>query len=242
MSNRQYNFLVAMPQNVLTSVKLRGKGMFNKLYYKTEHDNIQNNKVDYFMTFTNKLSTPIFLTKFGYLKGKCPDLLVFLSNPLHLIIKKKYCRIDSINSVRFDTSFKFNNSFNKSPEFYLWRYKLYDKKNLHIISIAEFGNIVGYAFFVSQKKKGIEFLILSDIISFNQEHLGLIIDQCKIYTAKNFFPFFMMFDLDNSTAKNIFTLTLKNRFNFLVKGKTLEESNMLSTKSFNLFFSDIDIV
>ena len=84
------NFLVAMPQNVLTSVKLRGKGMFNKLYYKTEHDNIQNNKVDYFMTFTNKLSTPIFLTKFGYLKGKCPDLLVFLSNHLHLIIKKKY--------------------------------------------------------------------------------------------------------------------------------------------------------
>ena len=52
----------------------------------------------------------------------------------------------------------------------------------------------------------------------------------------------MMFDLENSIAKNIFTLTLKNRFNFLVKGKTLEESNMLSTKSLNLFFSDIDIV
>ena len=236
------NYLVAMPQNVLTSVKLRGKGLFNKLYSETERDNIENNKVDFFMTFTNKLSTPIFLNKFGYLKGKCPDLLIFISNPFDLLSKRKYHRIASIDSIKFNTDFKFNNSFLKSAEFFLWRYKLYDINNLHIISITENEIIIGYAFFIVEKKKSIKFLILSDIISFKQENLNLIIKQCKIYTTKNYFAFLMMFDLNIERTKDILTFTFKDRFNFLVKGKISEESKMLSTKSFNLFFSDIDII
>ena len=52
----------------------------------------------------------------------------------------------------------------------------------------------------------------------------------------------MMFALDVKITTSILKLTLKDRFNFLVKGKTLEESLMLSSKTYNLFFSDLDII
>ena len=234
--------LCAMPQNVLTSVKLRGKGLFNKLYHQTEYDNLNNKKVDYFLTFTNDLSTPIFLNKFSYIKGKCPQLLIFISNPLKVALKKKYRRIEDFNSINFDQQYQFDNALSKSKEFYLWRYKLYDKSKIHIISITENDTIIGYAVFIIQKKKGIKFLILADLIFYKQTDLLEIIEVCKIYTAKNFFPFFIMFDLNVNIKKNKSTIILKDRFNFLVKGKTPEENEMLREKSFNLFFGDIDIV
>ena len=234
--------LCAMPQNVLTSVKLRGKGLFNKLYNQTEYDNLNNNKIDYFLTFTNDLSTPIFLNKFNYVKGKCPQLLIFVSNPLKVSFKKKYRRIEDFSSINFDQQYRFDNALSKSNEFYLWRYKLYDKNKIHIICITENNTIIGYAVFLTQKKKGVKFLILADIIFYKQTDLKQIIEVCKTYTAKNFFPFFIMFDLDANIKKNKLTIILKDRFNFLVKGKTLEENEMLSKKKFNLFFGDIDIV
>ena len=234
--------LCAMPQNVLTSVKLRGKGLFNKLYNQTEYDNLNNKKVDFFLTFTNNLSTQIFLNKFSYIKGKCPQLLIFISNPLKVAFKKKYRRIEDFNSINFDQQYRFDNALSKSKEFYLWRYKLYDKSKIHIISITEDDTIIGYAVFITQKKKGIKFLILADIIFYKQKDLFPIIEICKTYTVKNFFLFFIMFDLDVYIKKNKLTIILKDRFNLLVKGKTQEENEMLSKMNFNLFFGDIDIV
>lgn len=234
--------LCAMPQNVLTSLKLRGKGLFIKLYNQTEYDNLDNNKVAYFLTFTNNLSTPIFLNKFNYIKGKCPQLLIFIANPLKVSFTKKYRRIKDFNSINFDLQYQFDNALSKSKEFYLWRYKLYDKSKIHIISITEGNTIIGYAVFIIQKKKGVKFLILSDVIFYKQTDLKQIIEVCKTYTAKNFFPFFIMFDLDATIKKNKLTIILKDRFNFLVKGKTPEENEMLSKKNFNLFFGDLDIV
>lgn len=234
--------LCAMPQNVLTSVKLRGKGLFNKLYNQTENDNLNNKNVNYFLTFTNDLSTPIFLNKFAYKKGKCPHLLVFISNPLNFISKKNYNRIYDFNTVNFNGLFTFANALSKSKEFYLWRYKLYSRDSLHIISITTETIIIGYAVFLVQKKKGIKFLILSDIIFYKQENLFKIIEVCKSYTATNFYPFFIMFEIETSAKKIKSRIKLKDRFNFLVKGKTSEENDMLSKNKFNLFFGDIDIV
>ena len=51
--------LAAMPQKVLTSEAVRGKGYFGRLYRETEADNIVQG-VDCFLTFTNAMSTPIF--------------------------------------------------------------------------------------------------------------------------------------------------------------------------------------
>lgn len=234
--------LCAMPQNVLTSVKLRGRGLFYKLYSKTENDNLENRNVKYFLTFTNDLSTPIFLNKFGYFRGKCPKLLIFVSNPLQIAFKKKYRRIEDFNSINFIKLYAFKDALCKSKEFYIWRYKLYNKTNSHFISITNNSLIIGYAIFIVQKKKGIKFLILSDIISYKRENISQIIEVCKTYAVKNFFPFLIMFQLDVNIRKSMLTIKLKNRFNFLVKGKTLEENEMLSKKNFNLFFGDIDIV
>jgi hypothetical protein len=42
--------------------------------------------------------------------------------------------------------------------------------------------------------------------------------------------------------KRIFRLRIKNRLNFLVKGKTLEITTQLSKVDFNFFFGDLDMV
>lgn len=234
--------LVAMPQNVITSLKIRGKGLFNKLYFKTELDNIENNNVAYFLTFTNKLSTPIFLKKFGYLKGKCPSLLITLFNPLNLFFKKKYKSVENLNSIDYFQFYHFNNSMLKSKEYFQWRYYKYTEKKLRIITVLENKKEIGHAILLVEKKKGIKFLVLSDIICYTPENIPLIINACHAYTAKNYFPFMIMFDIDHKINKGIFTLTIKERFNFLVKGKTVEETEMLSLINFNYFFGDMDIV
>lgn len=234
--------VLAIPENVLISLKVRGKGMHNKLYFATETDNLENKKVDYFFAFPNEISRPIYLNKLSYMQADCPDVLVFFTNPLHLFYKKHYNQIADIESIKLDNAFSFNNALVKSYEFYLWRYKLYDKNNLHIISISNNGKIIGYSFFIVQKKKGIKFLVLTDIISYDEKKMHLIIKECKIYTAIKHFPFFVMFDLEGYIPKTILTLKLKNRINFLVKGKTVQETKMLSKIKFNLFFGDLDIL
>ena len=234
--------MVAMPQNVLTSIKLRGKGLFNKLYNHTEIDNLESNKVDYFLTFTNELSTPIFLNKFGYLKGKCPNLLISFFNPSKFFAHKNYQIVKDLNSINFENIFRYNNSMFKSKDFFIWRYKLYDKNVFTVISIYKNKLVAGYAFFITEKKKGIKFLILSDIITYKEENISFIIDTCRVFITKKFFPMFIMFELQSKTTKNIFTHTLKDRFNFLIKGKSTQENNLLCNKKFNLFFSDTDFI
>lgn len=235
-------YLCAMPQNVLTSLKLRGQGLFKKLYDCTEKDNLVNNKVDFFLTFTNALSTPIFINKFGYLRGRCPNLLLFPINLLNLFIKKNYKRIYEFDSIIFEKKYQFNNAISKSKEFYIWRYKLYDKKNLHIIATYDNEELIGYAIFIVQHKRGVNFLILSDIILYDLKKFAKVINVCKVYTSKNGFPFFIMFEMTYYQKKGLCSITLKNRFNFLVKGKTIKENDMLSNLNFNLFFGDLDII
>jgi hypothetical protein len=234
--------LVAMPQNVLTSVNVRGKGLFNKLYYKTEADNIEENKVDYFLTFTNEMSTPIFLNKFGYVRGKCPLSLITFLNPVDFFAKKKYKRVENLASIKTDPIFHFDNTMQKSIAYFQWRYKKYTPENLHVIAVTEDQQTIGYAFLKGEKKKGIRFLILADILCAKEEHIRLIVEACRIYTTRNFFSFMLMFDIPTGLNKRLLKTSVKDRFNFLVKGKTQEETKMLSEKEFNFFLGDLDIV
>jgi hypothetical protein len=231
---------VALPQNVLTSTKIRGKGAFGKLYFKTEIENIEENKVDYFLTMTGAMSTPIFLNKFGYLRGRSPSLLMKFFTPTLLFSKKKYKKTEDLNSIIYTTNFSFNNSRQKSFEYFMWRYGNCTKKNLKLISIFEKEELIGYAFLIVKKKFGIKFLILADIICEKKENVPLVIDACHVYATKSFFPFMTMFEISCNCKKSGINLVLKNRFNFLVKGKTKEDTEMLSSLNFNFFLGDLD--
>jgi hypothetical protein len=73
--------LVAMPQKVITSALLRGKGFFSKLYRNSEEKCRNINKVKHFLTFTNNQSTQIILEKFSYLRGIAPNVIAFPAFP-----------------------------------------------------------------------------------------------------------------------------------------------------------------
>lgn len=234
------DYLVALPQNVLTSTKIRGKGLFGKLYYKTEIENIEKNGVDFFLTSTCAMSTPIFLNKFKYLRGICPLVLIQTAGITALFSKKKYTLLKDIYSIPSITHFNLNNSRKKNLEYFKWRYSECEKKNLNIISVSENNNIIGYAFLITQRKFGVRILILADIICEEEENYSAIIDTCHAFATKNFYVALIMFELSVSCRKKGFNISIKNRFNILVKGNTQEETKKLSTQAFNFFFGDLD--
>lgn len=232
--------LVALPQNVLTSEKIRGKGLFGKLYFKTEDENLNLNNVDFFLTSTGGMSTPIFLQKFGYLRALCPDIVAILPSPLKIFSPKKYRLIDSLKTIQFNDVFNLKNSRKKDLEYFKWRYSNIDRRLLKILEVSDAGSILGYAFLVVQKKYGIKTLILADILSDKEENILSIIEACHVYTSKNLFFALLMFKLTLKNNKQRFQLSIKNKFNFLVKGKTEKETLELSYLPLNFFFGDLD--
>ncbi|MEO8763518.1 MAG: hypothetical protein ABI416_04485 [Ginsengibacter sp.] len=237
--------MVAMPQNVLTSERIRGKGLFGRLYFKTEVHNLTDNNVAAFLTFTNSLSTQIFLNKFGYMKGKCPVVIFDLFSISHLFKKKNYEElksIDEIGSSYFENRYCFDNAMQKDGQYYKWRYSQYGK-NLHIIKVFDKENIIGYAFLKEEKKRGIKFLIIMDIIALAINYVSKIVNTCFTYSSVKFYSGTLAFDLTSvKPGKRLLRLKIKDRFNFLVKGRDIDESKMLSGIDFNMFFSDLDIV
>jgi hypothetical protein len=234
--------LVAMPQNVLTSLKVRGKGLFNKLYFKTETDNLTENKVECFLTFTNELSTPIFLNKFFYERGKCPDVVFTPFNFLDLFSSYQVTRLSSVDDILFYPRFEYDNSMQKDLAYFKWRYKLYTDQDLHIIAVKEKDKIIGYAFLKVVKKYGVKCLLLMDIITENENAFSATIEACFSYSAKHGFIGTVMFDAAFTIKKRIVRVKLKNRLNFLVKGQSADATKHLSQLNFNFFFGDLDIV
>jgi hypothetical protein len=231
---------VAMPQNVLTSSNVRGGGFFGKLYRETESNN-RSKGFDTFLTFTNKMSTPIFTQKFKYVKGNCPDTYIFPNTVLGALGKKDYVRLGNAGEIDLENAVSFQNSLVKNREHYIWRYANYSPEKLHIIRISKDGQQLGYAIMKSEVKKGLRFLLLMDIITLSREHLTHIVNTCKNYTFRNGFFFLLFLELDGFKSSGL-SLRLKNRFNFLVKGRDEADTLHLSQLKFNLFFGDMDIV
>jgi hypothetical protein len=237
---------VAMPQNVLTSAKVRGGGFFGKLYWETERLNKENG-YDTFLTFTNDLSTPIFLNKFSYVKGKCPDTFIFPNSVIGALRKKNWKRINSIPDDAFANRQTFPNSLVKDAGYFSWRYSNYPGKKIHIIEVEKKGEICGFAVMKTDQKKGIPFLILMDIvISSNKfsrsESLSHILKASRQYCFRKGYFFLLFLSLEDLTTGFFPCIKLKERFNFLVKGRNPDDTKMLASTRFNLFFSDMDIV
>jgi hypothetical protein len=240
------NRKVAMPQNVLTSGKVRGGGFFGKLYWETERLNKENG-YDTFLTFTNDLSTPIFLNKFSYQKGRCPDTFVFLNSGIAALGRKNWKRLKSIPVEAFTGMKRFPNSLVKDAAYFNWRYSSYPERKVHIIQVSKNNEICGYAVMKTDRKKGIPFLILMDIVINSKtlsasEALEEIIKACRKYCFRNGYFFLLFLSLESLNRSFFPVIKLKDRFNFLVKGRTAEDTGMLASTRFNLFFSDMDIV
>ena len=92
---------VAMPQKVLTKKFFAWQRAFSTAYFATEDNNIEEG-VDFFLTFTNAASTPIFTNKFKYSFGQAPKLKISFSLPHH-VFRQSYAKIvDDIPSTFYD--------------------------------------------------------------------------------------------------------------------------------------------
>lgn len=233
--------LVAMPQNVLTSEALRGKGMFGKLYFRTEEANLAAG-VDCFLTFTNELSTPIFLKKFGYERGRCPDMLLYPFGAGVLFSGYRFRRLNSIADVPFpQTLFQLDNAALKSKEHLQWRYAQYPAGVLHVVEVRRKSVVTGYLILKKEKKKGIPFLLLMDVVAADEAGFTATIKAAPVYGTKKLAAFTLQYDPGTPVAKALHK-RIRNRFNFLVKGKTEAETKRLAETGFRFFFGDMDIV
>jgi len=82
--------------------------------------------------------------------------------------------------------------------------------------------------------------MLADIICSNEKFYSKIIKACHTYASKNFYVGLLMFELQNNNINQGRSIKLKNKFNFLVKGKSDDETKKLSQVKFNYFFGDLD--
>jgi hypothetical protein len=233
--------LVAMPQNVLTSEALRGKGMFQKLYFRTEEENLSNG-VDCFLTFTNEMSTPIFLKKFGYERGRCPDVLLYPFGAGTLFSGYRFQRQKAMADVDFPANlFGLDNAVQKDEAFFNWRYRNYPDGVIHIVEVRKGGNRTGYLVLKKEKKKGIPFFLLMDVIAADEKSFITTLKAAPVYATKGMVAFVLFYDSGLAKPGGLHK-TIKNRFNFLAKGKTPEETQRLANTRFRFFFGDMDIV
>jgi hypothetical protein len=227
-----------MAQNVITAKKFRGMGLFNDTFNECEKQNNKKNILNY-ITFTNSQSTPIFLKKFGYSRGSCPEIVVM---PIFLFFTK-LTNLKKVNKFNrnFLNNYKFksqNHSLYKNKEYLLWRYEATTMNDLHILEFTKNNLVEAYAIIKFSFRKKIKICYLLETVgNFNKHY----IKQLKKYVFKNNSYFLLL--LKNDKMANIYKLNIKlkikNKFNFLVKSN---ETKDLSKIKFNLTFGDIDFM
>ena len=236
------NLNVSVPINGYIDTDTRRKGLFVKLFQEIERECLNDLKIDFFIAFANKKSVGILINKLNYMPAKCPDLLISLFNPFFLFKKASYKILKNIDCINFTGAYSFENSFKKDKEYYHWRYKNYTEKQLRILEIKDIDKIIGYAIILLVKRKGIRFMILSDIVCYKAADSNVVFKEATHYATRSFFPFLITYKLQEMKIKNTFCFILKNRFNFLVKGKSERETIYLSKKTYNLFLGDMDFI
>jgi hypothetical protein len=235
---------VAMPQKVLTDSQLRGKGLFSKLYFKTEEENIQLNHVDFFLTFTNDASTPIFINKFGYKRGISPDVLLIFPGLNVLLSKHVYSVVElpEKKSEYHFTASTLSNSIIKNAEYFRWRY--FSFSNEIIMLTSENGAETQSIFLKRVVKSKIPFYAVLDIVAESEAGVTQMLRYALHYSLRKLSAGLMTLDHPqiNSAMKNFLHYKVKNRFHFLVKGKNQEETNTLAATKFNFTFGDLDFI
>jgi hypothetical protein len=235
--------LAAMPQKVLTSRAVRGKGYFGRLYRQTEAENISHG-VDCFLTFTNSMSTPIFLEKFGYRRGISPS--VFVVPALFSFFRRSFYRLANQfdeNYLCRDDLIHTENSLCKGAEYFKWRYFGYEDSQFVVLNLV--GRNSENEGYVILKRKVVMFVplyVVMDIITHSQPNAIKLLQESLNYAIKNLA--FGIMILENNIFPNgpPFALCMKrrNKFNFLVKARTDRLTEKLALVRFNWFAGDLD--
>lgn len=234
--------LAAMPQKVVTSAKMRGKGVFGKLYRQTEKDNLENG-ADFFLTFTNEASTPIFLGKFGYLKGICPDVIFALPRVSSFFNSKNYESV-TFDAIK-DAQKPQENSFVKDPDYFRWRYSPESKEDVTILKVkGRKGATSGFIFLKKIYKKRIPLYVLLDLLILEESETGRLIEAAVSFASRKFSMGLLALDREDLSEhwQRFAHRRIKNRFNFLVKGQSEEETKALAETKFNFSFSELDFI
>ncbi len=231
-----------MPQKVVTSYKMRGKGVFGKLYRQTEKDNLENG-ADFFLTFTNEASTPIFLGKFGYLKGICPDVIFAFPRVSAFFNSNNYESItsDAIKDVQKPQV----NSFIKDLDYFRWRYSPESEEDVTILKVkGEKSTTAGFIFLKKIYKKRIPLYILLDMLILEESEVEQLMEAAVNFASRKFSMGLLALDREGFSEcwKRFAHRRIKNRFNFLVKGKSEDETKKLAETKFNFSFSELDFI
>ena len=232
--------LVAMPQNVLTAGAVRGKGLFGQLYFRSE-EAARARGADRFLTFTNEKSTPIFLQKFGYRRGRCPDVLLYPFNPLTLFSPYRFRRLPGPEALPLATMYRPENALQKDAAWFHWRYRAYEPGVIRLVEVSKGGRVLGALVFKKEKKKGIAFRLLMDAVAPDEPSLAELLRAAPAAASRSGAPFLLMYDSGFGVPGGPHR-RIRNRFNFLVKGRDEAETMQLSETEFRLFFGDMDIV
>lgn len=235
---------VAMPQKVLTAKSMRGKGLFSKAYFSTEENNLEEG-VDFFLTFTNKDSTPIFINKFNYSRGIAPKLYFAPSLPTHLFLNSKCILVDDIEDSFYSNGLiNTENSIVKDQKYIQWRYFTFNPDQYLILKIEKEQKTIGYCIL---KEKilfaGIKAIMLMDLIIKDEANIKEVLKRLKIWSAKSCYLgiLFLQNDLIEKGISGVYFNTFK-KFNFLVKGTTIHRQLDIEKSNFNFFLGDLDFL
>ena len=232
---------IGLPQNVVTKKRYRGMGLFSKVFKTSEKKSIAN-KVKKFITFTNAASTPIFIKKFKYKVGICPNILFFPIFPF----KKKSSKLKKVNKI--DNFFYYqnnkhilNNSIIKDKSYLSWRYEKNLDKNTHLLEYKKDNQSQSLIMIKFGYKKNIKICYLLDCLGSVDKSL---LRELKKYIANNRSYLFLC--LENDYFKKLYSSSfffrIKKKFNFLVKAENNKETNKLSKTKFNITFGDLDFI
>jgi hypothetical protein len=236
--------IVAMPQKVLTDSALRGRGLFSKLYFKTEEENLQTNHAGFFLTFTNDASTPLFIRKFGYTRGISPDVLLIFPGVNSLLASKKYfvgSNLAQQQNIQL-ANIVIDNSIVKDENHYRWRYFSYNDK---IVMLTATHDSSIQVIFLKRVVKGkIPFYAVLDVVADSESGVSQMLRHALHYSLHKFSAGLMVLNHQQveGVIKNFLYIRVKNRFHFLVKGKSEDETATLATTKFNFTFGDLDFI
>ncbi len=229
--------LVGMPQKVLTDERVRGKGIFGKLYHASQAACLERG-VDYFLTVTNAASTPIFLSKFGHVRVPSPGLVALSARPGNAVVRSMEGAFATTPSASTRAW-----SMRKDDVHFAWRYKDYPGSVHRVLEVGPKGASDGLIMVRRVRKMGLPFLLLMDALPATPERGAALLHGARITAWRERAAGVLVLKqeqmmpwMDGQFVK----IERSSGFNLLVKGRDGEHTRRLLSDGFELAFGDLD--